>query len=52
MSPAKKTTQAEKEEISREERRDQIKALVSGRGEDAANALKDWLTKTRENKQK
>ncbi len=52
MSPDKKKAPTEKEETSREERLEKIKALISDSGQDAANVLKMWLVQKREEKKK
>lgn len=52
MSPDKKPAPEEKDETLREERLEKIKALISDRGQDAANVLKMWLVQKQEEKKK
>ncbi len=52
MSPDKRPAPEEEKEVTKEERLEKIKALISDRGEDAASVLKMWLVQRQEGKKK
>ena len=48
MSPAEGEEQKDEKNISREERLEKLRDLISARGEDAAKVLKMWLQQNNE----
>ena len=48
MSPSEDQDQDGEKKVSREERLEKIRQLISARGEDAAKVLKMWLAQSQE----
>ena len=48
MSPSEDQDQDGEKKVSREERLEKIRQLISARGEDAAKVLKLWLAQSQE----